>query len=189
MILWLSLYREQIFRWLFTGILLIWGISMSALLTFKKDKVLLFQLKEGIILPIQDFSVLDQKEVSMIEKSFLISFVTENYHFNSSNFKDNLEKQKRFFSDAGWQTFSTELSKLHSDLEINTISQGAVIISAKKSDAVTFKMKLKIFSSVNGQIKESLKGVALTVNKRSVSELTTERPYFYEVENVNEELL
>jgi hypothetical protein len=160
---------------------------VTSLLTLQKTQVTLLQLREGQIYPVSNLAEVDKEEAKGIDKSFLMSFVNSYYHFDIDNFDKNMEIAKGFFSGSGWKSVSREVQRLREDMTKNFLSQGAVVIEAKKLKQETFKLKIKFYSAVGGETKVSFKVVTLTVRSRELRELSVERPYAYEVENVAEE--
>lgn len=180
-------YRDKIIKSGITLFLFIWAVAASTLLLLQKKEVFLFQIRDGEILPISSISKIDKNEAKGSDLSFVTSFVTFYYHFDSEHFDQNMTKAMGFFSNEGWKSVASDVERLREDVSKNFISQGAVIVQARKIGPTTFKLKLKFFSALAGETKTTLKNIILNVHSRELSELSLERPYPYEVVNVSED--
>ena len=180
-------YRDKIINAFVFSFLLLWAVVATGFLTLQKKEVTLLQLQEGRIYPINGLIDIDKKEIKAMDRSFLISFVNAYYHFDIDHFEQNMEIARGFFSEEGWKGVASDVQQLRVDMAKNFLSQGAVMVEAKKLSGDTFKMKLKFYSAVGGETKISYKHITLTVRSRDLQEISQDRPYTYEVENVSEE--
>lgn len=185
----LMVYKNKIIGIMIGGFLLIWAVTTSSLLTFKKNKVVLLKLENGSISPIQNYSEIKSNELKQIDLSFVSAVVSSFYHFDVENFDNNMSIAKGFFSEDGWRSVEGDVDKLRSETQKTFISQAAIIISAKKLSPEIFKLKLKFYTAVGGETKNTFRNITLSVRRRDIHELSDQRPYPYEVTNVIDETI
>lgn len=183
----LFFYREKIIRSFLVLFLFLWAAVSTTFLLFKESETRLLKIHDGAITEILSEQNLSEHDLKSIELSFLNSFVVSYYQFNSETFKENMTLAKEFFSPDGWRSQGGERISLQQSLEKDFISQGAIITQAKKIGDMGFKVKLKMYTAIGGETKVTSKGIFIGTRRRSLVELSNQRPFLYEVTEVRDE--